>query len=214
MISAETDDDVPSSIRDAVDRELMALGDAGATIRTAAAIGPEVDVDLLASVDHSPTVGVLDDLERAATAGLLVESEDGFQFRHELVRSAVEATMTSPRRALCTASSRAMTARRRSDPLAVAFHARRGGDDELAARSLVEAAEQAAGRYDVDTADNLLSDAFAPTPIRRPWWRGHASACPARSRRCEFRRGDGARGRRWRPPLEMAGWVAYYRRDY
>ena len=45
----------------------MALGDAGATVRTAAAIGPEIDVDLLASVQRAPTVGVLDDLERAAT---------------------------------------------------------------------------------------------------------------------------------------------------
>ncbi len=192
------------------------LGDAGATIRTAAAIGPEVDVDLLASVQHSPTIGVLDDLERAATAGLLVESEDGFRFRHELVRTAVEATMTSPRRALVHREvARAMIARRRSDPLAVAFHARRGGDDELAARSLVEAAEQAAGRYDVDTADNLLSDAFAldadpATLVARARIRmsrldlAGASSDVAMA----LEAGAGAAA------LEMAGWVAYYRRDY
>ena len=108
-----------------------------------------------------------------------------------------------------------MAARRRSDPLAVAFHARRGGDDELAARSLVEAAERAAGRYDVDTADNLLSDALPSTPIRRPWWRERASGCrgsisPVRvpTRRSALEAGAGAAA------LEMAGWVAYYRRDY
>ena len=216
MIAALTDDDVPSSIRDAVDRELTTLGDAGATTRTAAVIGPEIDVDLLASVQRSPTVGVLDDLERAATAGLLVESEAGFRFRHELIRAGVEASMTSPRRALVHREvARAMTARRRSDPLAVAFHARRGGDDELAARSLVEAAERAAGRYDLDTADGLLSDAFAldadpATLVARARIRmsrldlAGASADAAMA----LEAGAGA------PALEMAGWVAYYRRDY
>ncbi|HEX4981952.1 MAG TPA: BTAD domain-containing putative transcriptional regulator, partial [Ilumatobacteraceae bacterium] len=216
MISASSDDDVPSSIRDSVDRELAALGDAGATVRTAAAIGPEIDVDLLASVQGGPTVGVLDDLERAAAGGLLVESEAGFRFRHELIRAGVEASMTSARRALVhRQAARALVARRRPDPLAVAFHARRGGDDELAARSLVEAAERAADRYDVDTADNLLSEAFAldadpATLVARARIRmsrldlAGASADAAMA----LELGAGAAA------LEMAGWVAYYRRDY
>ena len=109
MIAALTDDDVPSSIRDAVDRELTTLGDAGATVRTAAVIGPEIDVDLLASVQRAPTVGVLDDLERAANAGLLVESEAGFSFRHELIRAGVEASMTS--RPPCARASRSRPGR-------------------------------------------------------------------------------------------------------
>jgi DNA-binding SARP family transcriptional activator/tetratricopeptide (TPR) repeat protein len=216
MISATSDDDIPSSIRDAVDRELTALDDAAATVRTAAVIGPEIDVDLLASVQRAETVGVLGDLERAAVAGLLVESEDGFRFRHELIRAGVEASMTSARRALVhREASRALAARRRSDPLAVAFHARRGGDDELAARSLVDAAERAAGRYDLDTAENLLSDAFAldadpATLVARARIRmsrldlAGAGADAAAA----LEAGAGAAA------LEVAGWVAYYRRDY
>ncbi len=216
MISATTDDDIPSSIREAVDRELVALDDAAATVRTAAVIGPDIDVDLLASVQRAPTIGVLGDLERAAAAGLLRESEDGFRFRHELIRAGVEASMTSARRALVhREASRALAARRRSDPLAVAFHARRGGDDELAARSLVEAAERAASRYDVDTAETLLSDAYAldadpATLVARARIRmsrldlagADADAAAA------LEAGAGAAA------LEVAGWVAYYRRDH
>jgi hypothetical protein len=216
MISARSDDDVPSSIRDAVDRELAALGDAATTVRTAAAIGPEIDVDLLASVHQAVTIDVLEELERAATAGLLVESEAGFRFRHELIRAGVEVSMTSARRALVhRETARAMTARRRADPLAIAFHARRGGDDELAARSLVEAAELAAARYDLDTADKLLSDAHAlddepATLVARARIRmsrldlAGASADAAAA----LAAGAGAAA------LEVSGWVAYYRRDY
>jgi tetratricopeptide (TPR) repeat protein len=216
MMSATTDDDIPSSIRASVDRELSALGDAGATVRIAAVIGPEIDVDLLASVQGVATVGVLGDLERAAAAGLLIESEDGFCFRHELIRAAVAASTTSARRALVHRdAARALAARRRSDPLAVAFHARRGGDDELAAAALVEAAERAAERYDVDTAVNLLSDAYAldadpSTLVARARTRmsrldlAGASADASAA----FKAGAGAAA------LEVAGWVAYYRRDY
>ena len=108
-----------------------------------------------------------------------------------------------------------MTARRRSDPLAVAFHARRGGDDELAARSLVEAAELAADRYDLDTADNLLSDAFAldadpATLVARARIRMSrldlAGASADATVALEAGAGVAA--------LEMAGWVAYYQRHY
>ena len=216
MISALTDDDVPWSIRDAVDRELAALGDAAAMVRTAAAIGPEIDVDLLASVHRAPTGGVLDDLERAAKAGFLVESEAGFRFRHELIRAGVEASMTSARRALVhRETARAMAARRRSDPLAVAFHARRGGDDELAARSLVDAAERAAARYDLDTADNLLSDAHALDPdpatlVARARLRmsGLDLAGATADAAAALAAGAGAAA------LEVSGWVAYYRREY
>jgi DNA-binding SARP family transcriptional activator/tetratricopeptide (TPR) repeat protein len=216
MLSAVNDADVPPSIRAAVDRELVTLGDAAATVRTAAIIGPEIDVDLLASVQRAPTGGVLDDLERAAAAGLLSESEDGFRFRHELIRAGVEFAVTNARRALVhREAARAIAVRRRADPLAVAFHARRGGDVELAARSLVDAAQLAAARYDLETAESLLSDAYAldadpATLVARARTRmsrldlAGASADAAAA----LASGGGA------VALEISGWVAYYRREY
>ena len=105
--------------------------------------------------------------------------------------------MTSARRALVHREvARAMAARRRSDPLAVAFHARRGGDDELAARSLVEAAERRRRSLRRRHRGRLAVGRLCPR--RRSGDIGGESTHPhvaARSRRRECRCGDGSRGR-------------------
>ena len=53
------------------------------------------------------------------------------------------------------AASRPLAARSSADPLAVAEHARRGGDDALAARALADAAGRAAARFDHVTTERL-----------------------------------------------------------
>ena len=70
-------------------------------MRTAAALGVEVDLDLLASVLARPAVSLLVELEAGARHGLLREDGSGFVFQHELVREALVAGTSAARRALC-----------------------------------------------------------------------------------------------------------------
>lgn len=216
MLAAGTGGEIPSTIRAAVDRELAALGDGAGAIRAAAVLGPEVDVDALAAVQHMPVAAVLDALDAAAAAGLLQEADHGYRFRHDLIRAAVESQVTSARRAhLHREAARTLAQRPRVDPLRVALHARHGRDDELAAIALADAAGLAARRYDLDRADELLGESLRLAPAastlleraRLRMGRGdHAGA--AADARDALVAGAGAAG------YELLGWIAYYRRDY
>ena len=197
-------EDVPATLREAVASRVDALGDdVAATLRVAAVLGPECDLDLLAQVAGTPVVDVLAQLEAAAQAGLLVERGNGFAFRHQLFREALEAATGAARRALVhQVAARALAGRPNADALDVAIHARAGGDRALAASSFVAAARAAAARFDVDAAEQHLEAALDLAPT--------ADALVARARlrmsRAASARGNGA--------LEVAGWVAYYRRRY
>lgn len=211
------DEGVPVTLRDAVASRVDALGgDVAATLRVAAVLGPECDLELLAQVATTPVVDVLAQLEAAAQAGLLVERGNGFAFRHQLFREALEAATGAARRALVhQVTARALAGRPDVDSLAVALHARAGGDRALASSSFVAAAQAAAARFDVDAAEQHLDAALDLAPT--------AEALVARARlrmtRAAYDRaaadaeravalGGGA------PALEVAGWVAYYRRRY
>ncbi len=80
-----------------------ALGPGAATVLTAGALaGPEFDHDLVADVVGLPTSGVLDVLDVATRARLLVEvpGEPGrFAFAHAIVRDALVHRLTAARRA-------------------------------------------------------------------------------------------------------------------
>ena len=210
------DGGLPESVREAADRRVGGLGPAAATIRAAAIIGTDVDLDLMSEVGRTPAVVLLDHLEAAVTAGLLVERGTGFAFRHEIEREALEASAGSARRALVhREAARALSARRSPDPLLVAVHARLGGETTLAAEWYVRAAEVAVSRYDLEAAEAHLDAALAL-----------ADSAPARAARARARmaagrldeaaddaaqavaEGGGA------PALEVAGWVAYYRRRH
>jgi tetratricopeptide (TPR) repeat protein len=105
--------------------------------------------------------------------------------------------------------------RAQHDPLAVAWHARRGGEARLAAQALVDAADVAYDRADVHEAEHLLDEALVLE-----------DSAAARLRRARVRmvRGDldgagedaaRALGLDAGPEaLERAGWIAYYRRDF
>jgi DNA-binding SARP family transcriptional activator len=209
-------DGLPASITEVVDQQLDALGSAGPTVRAAAVLGPHVDLSLLADVLDRAPVLLLDDLEAAARARLLVDGTQGFVFAHELVREAIALPVSAPRRALLhREAARALDRRAGAEPLAVAHHARRGGDLALAAGALVTAARSSADRGDHAGAVGLLDDAVAL-----------ADGAPARLARAHCRLvlrdfdgaaadveaaiglGAGAAG------FELAGWVHYYRRDF
>jgi DNA-binding SARP family transcriptional activator len=216
LADAEAGHGASGDLADAVHRWTQGLGSAGTTVETASILGADVDLDLLAAVTARPAVDVLGDLEQAAAAGLLVEQGDGFAFRHELVREALEQGASGARRALVhRAAARALNARPDPDPLVVAVHARLGGDRSLAVGALVRAAQVAAHRGDVDTAEAHLDEAVglgatAAALVER-----------ARVRMSRFRldgaAADVAAARDLdddAPTLELAAWIAYYRRRY
>jgi DNA-binding SARP family transcriptional activator len=207
---------VPGTVREAVGSLLATLGPAAETLRTAAVLGPAVDLDLLAGVLGRSAVAVLDDLEAGVRSRVVVEREAGLAFAHELVREALATGTTAARRRLLhRRAAELLAARRRRDPLVVAWHARQGGDEALASGELVRAARLAAMRSDLTTAEELVGEALAldPTPeahlalgdvrMRRGAFAGAAKAAGA-----AIEAGAGAIG------YELAGWVAYYRRDY
>ena len=209
--------ELPATLRDAVSSRVDSLGhDAGLTLRAAAVLGPECDLELVAHVVGVPVIDVLGHLEAAAQAGLIAERGNRFAFRHQLIREALEAATSAARRALVhQQAARSLDSRPRPDPLAVALHARAGGDHRLASSSFVAAAAAATARFDLDAAEQHLQSALDLDPS--------AAAYTARARvrmsRLELDRaasdaeqavalGGGAAA------LEVSGWVAYYRRRY
>ena len=162
--------ELPASLVESVSARCDELGPAGAMLRAAAVIGPELDIELLAALLGLPAVDLLDDAERAATQQLLAVDGGGFRFQHELVREALAASATAGRAALLHRQAGRVLARQPyADPAMVAYHARLGGDLVLAARSLRTAAERAAERFDHAAAEALLDDALALHPEPEAW---------------------------------------------
>jgi DNA-binding SARP family transcriptional activator len=208
--------ELPASVRDAVAGRVEAMGEAAATLRTAAVLGAEVDVDLIAGVLDLAVTALLGHLE-AGIRRLVVEERAGaLRFRHELVREALVADTTLARRAFVhREAARVLRSRPGHDPMQVAWHARLGGDADTAVTALVDAAATAASRYDVPLAEELLTGAIAlvDTPAARL---ARARVRIARLDRdgaeadglAALELGAGAEA------LEVAGWAAYYRRDF
>lgn len=103
----------------------------------------------------------------------------------------------------------------RPDPLAVAVHARAGGDADLAASWFLVAASAAAARYDVEAAEDHIASALdlVPTPD------AYAARARVRMSRLAFEDAAADAGQAVAmggggAALEVAGWVAYYRRRY
>jgi DNA-binding SARP family transcriptional activator len=162
--------ELPESLVESVSARCDKLGRAGALLRTAAVIGPRLDLELLAAVLGRPAVELLDDAEQAAARQLLADEDGTFTFRHELVREALAATATAGRAALLHRhAGRVLADRPGADPLTVAQHARLGGDVELAAEALRTAAARAAERFDHAAAEELLDDSLRLHPEPAGW---------------------------------------------
>lgn len=168
--------ELPESLVAALTARCDQLQTAGDLLRTAAVLGEELDIDLLAGVLGRSTLDVLTDAERAVRSGLLVETSGRLRFRHDLVRTALVTGTTVGRAALLhREAGRALARRRSMDPAVVAEHARLGGDRDLAARWLRVAAARAAERFDHATAEDLLDQSpislvtpASPRPRRVP----------------------------------------------
>jgi DNA-binding SARP family transcriptional activator len=210
------DGELPDSVVAAVGARVERTGAAAATLRSAAVLGGGIDLELLAGVLARPEVEVLADLEAGAEHGILEERGAAFAFRHELVREALEATCGEPRRVLVhREAARLLIARPFHDPARVAHHARGGGDPQLASRALTEAAATASARFDHAEAEHLLDDAVSLDPAAQTFLaRGRVRltredfAGAAQDAQAALSTGGGV------PALELAGWSAYYRRDF
>jgi DNA-binding SARP family transcriptional activator len=188
--------DTPAAVAAAVERRVAGLPDGGTVLRAASVLGADIDLDLLAAVLQSSAVSLLPHLEGAEVEGILVEG-DGFRFRHELERSALERSLGSTRRALLHRdAARALQVRQTRDPLAIAVHARLGGEAELAIGAYVESARACVERFDLETAEAHLDAALAPRRTPRRPRRG--TRCSAASRPRPARARSRRRGGRWR----------------
>ncbi|WP_097319248.1 ATP-binding protein [Paractinoplanes atraurantiacus] len=161
---------VPSTVRDVVtDRVARLSPEPAAVLRTAALIGPEVDLRLLAGAAGIGVQDCLDLVEPLAALGLL-ESTPGdpfsFRFAHDLVRESV-AAMTSPPqtarlhlRIADTLDQGATAAAPSAERLA--HHLWSAGplaDPERTANALLAAARQAMAKTALETAQRHLTSA-------------------------------------------------------
>lgn len=215
LAAADPGDALPESLRAWVAAQCDRAGDAGPTLRAAATIGPEIDLDLLAAVLDASPLAVLGQLEEGARRRLLDERDGQLRFRHALVREALAAgTPGSRRAALHRQAARILAGRPDADPLRVAHHASHGGDGALAVRALLRAADLAGQRFDYRHQEELLDRALAITDgvearlararVRIALGRYAEAGADAAA---AVDAGAGAAG------LALAGWAAYYSRD-
>ncbi len=206
--------ELPASLVESVSARCDELGQAGVLLRSAAVIGPTLDVDLLAAVLGRPAVELLDDAERAAARQLLAAEDGSFTFRHELVREALAAAATAGRAALLHRQAGRVLARRPgADPLTVAHHARLGGDVVLAAQALRGAAARAAERFDHAAAEELLDDSLRLHAEPDGW----LARARVRTRRGRYAAAlaDVERAAAAGPAaLEVGAWASYFDRRF
>ena len=208
---------LPESIRDAVVERCEGAGAAAATLRAAAVLGPEVDLDLVAAVLTSPPAALLDHFEEGVRRRLLVEHGHGFRFRHQLIREALCAATGSGRTALLhRQAARSLRARgHRADPWDVAHHARLGGDLTLAAAALADAGELAAARFDHDEALRLFDEALSTQDTPELRLRRARVALPAgRFEEAATDAGAALGGGVGAEGMEVAAIAAYLLRDF
>ena len=205
---------LPASLVESVSARCDELGRAGGLLRTAAIIGPDLDLDLIGAVLGRPVVELLDDSELAVAQHFLTDEDGRLRFRHELVREALAASATAGRSALLHRQAGRVLARRpAADPVMIAHHARLGGDLTLAASALRDAAARAAERFDHAAAEALLDDALSLD--------ADAAGLLARAK-VRIRRGryTGAladvrqSGEQGAEALEVSAWAAYFDRRF
>ncbi|GAA3817225.1 ATP-binding protein [Nocardioides panacisoli] len=213
-LAAVPSGDLPASLVAAITTRCDQLGPAGDLVRTAAVLGGDLDVELLAGVLGRSALDALSDVEHAVRSGLLVDEAGRHRFRHDLVREAL-VTGTSPGRAqlLHREAGRTLAMRTSADPAAVAEHARLGGDLPLAAAALERAAVRAAERFDHATAEALLDEALRLAPDDET----RVARARVRIRRGRYAEAEadaleatGAGAERW----ETAAWAAYFDRRF
>ena len=205
---------LPASLVESVSARCDELDRAGTLLRTAAVIGPELDIDLLAAVLGRGVVELLDDADRAVAGQFLADESGTLRFRHELLREALAASATAGRAALLHRQAGRVLARRPdADPVTVAHHARLGGDLTLASRSLRQASARAGERFDHAAAEALLEDALLLHPDPEGWL-ARARVRTRRGRYHEALEDVQRAGTAGPAALEVGAWASYFGRRF
>ena len=157
--------DVPAAVTDVVARRVERLPTAtGELLRTAAVIGREFDLAVLAATAGVDEDAVLDLLDPALTAGVIVEGEEveRFRFTHAMVRDVVYAGLPAARRARRHAATARTLEAIGAAPSETARHWLAAGPAHAARawRATAEAAEHAVRLYAYDEAAALLAAAL------------------------------------------------------
>jgi DNA-binding SARP family transcriptional activator len=207
--------ELPASLVDSVSARCDELGRSAALLRTAAVMGSDLDLDLIAAVLGRPLLELMDDCEVAVRQQFLAEENGQLQFRHELVRDALAASASAGRAALLHRQAGRVLARRpAADPVVVAEHARLGGDVALAASALRDAARRAAERFDHAAAEALLDDAISLHEEAESW----LDRARVRIRRSRYQDALADVERSGRAAdadaLEVSAWASYFDRRF
>jgi class 3 adenylate cyclase/tetratricopeptide (TPR) repeat protein len=90
---------LPESVREVIGQRVRRLGDpTHAVLSQAAVVGRDFDVELLAAVCETSEDELLDLLEPATEAGVVIEQANGFAFTHTLIQHSLYEALTSARR--------------------------------------------------------------------------------------------------------------------
>src|SRR4051794_3784425 len=135
--------EVPPSAREAVLARVARLSpDARKTLEAAAVIGSRVEVALLRKAAN----GSADAIDECLTAGALLSEPDGFRFRHEIARRAVEEALPAHRRTeLHQSVLNLLIDTGNKDDARLAHHAEAAGDAAAVLEYAPRAARTAAG---------------------------------------------------------------------
>ncbi len=216
LAAAGTEGELPASIRVAVEERCGRAGVASTTLRAAAVIGAEVDLEILGEVTGAAPGVLLDHLEEGVRRRFLSEEGPAFVFAHSLIREALASTVGAARTAhIHREAARALGTRPGADPLAIADHARRGGDVALASATLVTAARMAVARFDQEESLRLLDQAIGldDTGAARLERARILSMLARYEEAAEEVRVAQALGA-GPEALEVAGWLAHFQRHF
>jgi DNA-binding SARP family transcriptional activator len=216
LAAAETEEELPGTIRQAVEERCARAGPAAATLRTAAVVGPKVDLDLLATVTSTRPSELLDHLEAGVDRKFLVEEGPIFVFAHALIREALASTVGASRTAFIhREAARLLGGRTGADPLAVARHALLGGDLALASSMLVAAARTAVLRFDEDEALRILDEAIAlDDSVDARVERARVATMASRYEQAAEDLAAARLGGAGPETLEVAAWSAHFQRHF
>jgi DNA-binding SARP family transcriptional activator len=157
---------VPVGVRDVLARRIDRLPDIARTmLNHAAVIGPRIDVDVLTELAGGDADAVLEGIESALLAGLVVEPDVGrLEFAHALVRDVLYERLSRLRRArLHTQVATALERRHPTEVAALAYHFVAAGSTNPAATSRYcwLAAEEAEARLAHREAATLWRQSLA-----------------------------------------------------
>jgi DNA-binding SARP family transcriptional activator len=164
---------VPVGLRDVIARRVARLPtEGGRVLGVAALIGHDFDFDLLRTVVALPEEQLLDVLDAAVQAGIVVEAREApgrYSFAHALLRTTLEHELTATRRArLHAAIGTAIESRHAASldgyPLGdLARHFAAAGPEEVdrAVSYSMRASEEAAARLAYDEAADYVATALA-----------------------------------------------------